>query len=101
MSVGAVGKRVSREADRDWVAAREQEAEAAKETAPIDNETSVPEGCPSDDDSNNIPFAAGRKDTVSRDLGGANAPRDDESVKENQRAAHCGPIARTNRVALK
>jgi ParB-like nuclease domain len=44
MSVGSVGKRVSREAERDWIAAREIEAEAAaKETAPTENKTSAPE----------------------------------------------------------
>jgi hypothetical protein len=44
MAVGAVGKRISREADRDWVAAREAEGEAAgKETASTESETSAPE----------------------------------------------------------
>jgi hypothetical protein len=37
MSVGSVGKRVSREADRDWIAAREQEAGAAARGAPRRN----------------------------------------------------------------
>jgi hypothetical protein len=38
MSVGSVGKRVSREADRDWITAREQEAgAAARQTAPADD----------------------------------------------------------------
>ena len=62
MRVGAVGKRVSREADRDWIAAREQEAKAAaRETAPTENETSTPEaGCPSDDSSNS-PLPTGRQ----------------------------------------
>jgi hypothetical protein len=57
MSVGSVGKRVSREADRDWVAGREQKAKAAaRETAPTENETSAPEEeRPSDDSSNSPP----------------------------------------------
>jgi hypothetical protein len=33
MSVGSCGVRISRQAERDWIAAREIEAEAAKETA--------------------------------------------------------------------
>jgi hypothetical protein len=33
MSVGSCGVRISRRAERDWIAARETEAEAAKETA--------------------------------------------------------------------
>ena len=33
MSVGSCGVRISRQAERDWIAARETEAEAAKETA--------------------------------------------------------------------
>ncbi len=33
MRVGSVGKRVRREADRDWIAAREAEVEDAKEIA--------------------------------------------------------------------
>ena len=32
MSVGSCGVRISRQAERDWIAARETEAEAAKET---------------------------------------------------------------------
>jgi hypothetical protein len=32
MSIGSCGQRISREADRDWIAERETEAEAAKET---------------------------------------------------------------------
>ena len=43
MSVGGV--RVSREADRDWIQAREAESEAAaaRETAATENETSAPQ----------------------------------------------------------
>jgi hypothetical protein len=49
MSVGSVGKRVSREADRDWIAAREIEAEAgARKIAPTE-ETGDREGRPADD----------------------------------------------------
>jgi hypothetical protein len=33
MSVGSCGVRISREAERDWIAARETEAEAAKENS--------------------------------------------------------------------
>jgi hypothetical protein len=33
MSVGSCGVRISREAERDWIAARETEADVAKETA--------------------------------------------------------------------
>jgi hypothetical protein len=33
MSVGSCGVRISRHAELDWIAARETEAEAAKETA--------------------------------------------------------------------
>jgi hypothetical protein len=57
MSVGSVGKRVSLEADRDWVAGREQKAKAAaRETAPTENETSArEEERPSDDSSNSPP----------------------------------------------
>ena len=33
MSVGSCGVRISRQAERDWIVAREIEAEAAKETA--------------------------------------------------------------------
>ena len=55
MSVGSVGKRVSREADRDWIAAREQEA-AAREIAPTENKKSAhKEERPSDVSSNSPP----------------------------------------------
>jgi hypothetical protein len=62
MSVGSCGVRISRQAELDWIAAREQEAEAAaRETAPTENETSAPEeDCPSDD-SNNSPPPTGRQ----------------------------------------
>jgi hypothetical protein len=33
MSVGSVGVRISHQADLDWIAERETEAEVAKETA--------------------------------------------------------------------
>jgi hypothetical protein len=61
MSVGSVGKRVSREADRDWIAAREQEAKAAKETAPTENETSAPDEERPSGDSSNSPLPTGRQ----------------------------------------
>ena len=62
MSVGSVGKRVSREADRDWVAGREQKAKAAaRETAPTENETSAPEEERPFDDSSNSPPPTGRQ----------------------------------------
>ena len=62
MSVGSVGKRVSREADRDWVAAREQKAKAgARETAPTENGTSAPEEDRPSDDSSNSPPPTGRQ----------------------------------------
>jgi hypothetical protein len=44
MAVGAVGKRVSLEAERDWVAVRETEAEAAKEATQTENEPGDPGG---------------------------------------------------------
>jgi hypothetical protein len=55
MSVGSVGKRVSREADRNWIAAREQGA-AAREIAPTENKKSArKEERPSDVSSNSPP----------------------------------------------
>src|ERR1700733_6765634 len=43
MSIGSCGVRISRQAELDWIAAREEEAEAAsRETAPTENETSAP-----------------------------------------------------------
>jgi hypothetical protein len=55
MRVGSVGKRVSREADRDWIAAREQGA-AAREIAPTENKKSArKEERPSDISSNSPP----------------------------------------------
>jgi hypothetical protein len=62
MSVGSVGKRVSREADRDWIATREKEAgAAARETAPTENETSAPEEERRSDDSSKSPRPTGRQ----------------------------------------
>ena len=62
MSVGSVGKRVSREADRDWVAAREQKAKAAaRESALTENEKSAPEEERPSDDSSNCPPPTGRQ----------------------------------------
>ena len=62
MRIGSVGKRISREADRDWIAAREQEAKAAaRETAPTENETSAPEEERPSDDSSNSPPPTGRQ----------------------------------------
>ena len=62
MSVGSVGKRVSREADRDWISAREQEAgAAARETAPTENKKSAPEEERPSDDSGNSPPPTGRQ----------------------------------------
>jgi hypothetical protein len=60
MSVGSVGKRVSREADRDWIAAREQGA-AAREIAPTENETGAPEEERPSDDSSSSPPPTGRQ----------------------------------------
>jgi hypothetical protein len=61
MSVGSVGKRVSREAGPRWIAAREQEAKAASRgTAPTENETGDPESRPNDADCND-PLRAGPK----------------------------------------
>lgn len=62
MSIGTVGKRVSREADRDWVAGREQKAKAtARETAQTENETSAPEEERPSDNSSNSPPPTGRQ----------------------------------------
>ena len=62
MSVGSCGVRISRQAERDWIAAREQEAEAAaRETAPTENETSAPEEERPSDDSSNSPPPTGRQ----------------------------------------
>jgi hypothetical protein len=61
MSVGSCGVRISRQAERDWIAAREIEAEAAaKETALTETETGDPEGRPTEVDCND-PLRAGRK----------------------------------------
>jgi hypothetical protein len=60
MSVGSVGKRVSREAERDWIAAREIEAEAAAEITQTETETGDPEGRPNDVDRKD-PLPAGWK----------------------------------------
>jgi hypothetical protein len=44
MSVGSCGVRISRQAEIDWIAAREQEAKAASRgTAPSESETGAPE----------------------------------------------------------
>jgi hypothetical protein len=44
MSVGTCGVRISRQAELDWIAARETEAEAAsRETAATENQTSAPD----------------------------------------------------------
>ena len=52
----------SPEADRDWIAAREQEAmAAARETAPTENETSAPEEERPSDDFSNCPPPTGRQ----------------------------------------
>jgi hypothetical protein len=61
MSVGSCGVRISRQAERDWIAAREIEAEAAaKETALTETETGDPAGRPNDVDCND-PLRAGLK----------------------------------------
>jgi hypothetical protein len=60
MTVGSVGKRVSREADRDWIAAREQGA-AARGFAPTENKKSAPEEERPSDDSSNSPPPTGRQ----------------------------------------
>ena len=61
MKTGSVGVRISRQAELDWIAAREIEAEAAaKEIALTETETGDPEGRPNDVDCNN-PLRAGRK----------------------------------------
>jgi hypothetical protein len=61
MSVGSCGVRISREAERDWIAAREIEAEAAaKEIALTETRTGDPEGRPTEVDCND-PLRAGRK----------------------------------------
>jgi hypothetical protein len=62
MSVGSCGVRISRQAELDWIAAREQEAEvAARETAPTENETGAPEEERPPDDSSNSPPPTGRQ----------------------------------------
>jgi hypothetical protein len=62
MSVGSCGVRISRQAELDWIAAREQEAEAAaRETATTENETSAPEEERPSDDSSNSPPPTGRQ----------------------------------------
>ena len=62
MSVGSVGMRISREADRDWIAAREQEAEAAaREIAPTENKKSAPKEERPSDVSSNSPPPTGRQ----------------------------------------
>jgi hypothetical protein len=62
MSVGSCGVRISRQAEPDWIAAREQEAEAAaRETATTENETSAPEEERPSDDSSNSPPPTGRQ----------------------------------------
>jgi hypothetical protein len=50
MKTGSVGVRISRQAELDWITAREAEAETAKENAPRERPS----------DSSNDPFAAGR-----------------------------------------
>jgi hypothetical protein len=61
MSVGSCGVRISRQAERDWIAAREIEAEAAaKEIALTETEAGDPEGRPNDVDCND-PLRAGLK----------------------------------------
>jgi hypothetical protein len=61
MAVGSCGVRISRQSERDWIAAREIEAEAvAKETALTKTEAGDPEGRPDDDDCND-PSRAGLK----------------------------------------
>jgi hypothetical protein len=62
MSVGSCGVRISRQAERDWIAAREIEAEAvAKETAHTENKTSAPEKERPSDDSSSSPPPTGRQ----------------------------------------
>ena len=62
MRTGSVGVRISRQAELDWIAAREQEAEAAaRETAPTGNETSAPEEERRPDYSSNSPRPTGRQ----------------------------------------
>ena len=60
MRVGSVGKRVSREADRDWIAAREQGA-AAREIAPTENKKSARKEERPSDISSNSPLPTGRQ----------------------------------------
>jgi hypothetical protein len=57
MSVGSCGVRISRQAELDWIAAREIEAEAAKETAATENGTSAPEEERPSDGPSNCPGA--------------------------------------------
>jgi hypothetical protein len=62
MSVGDCGVRISRQAELDWIAAREEEAEAAaRETAPTEKETSAPDEERPSDDSSNSPPPTGRQ----------------------------------------
>jgi hypothetical protein len=59
MSVGSCGVRISRQAELDWIVAREAEA-PAKEAALTETETGDPEGRPNEVDCND-PLRAGRK----------------------------------------
>jgi hypothetical protein len=80
MSVGSCGVRISRQAELDWIAAREIEAEAAKETAAAENETSAPEVERPSDGPSNCPGAIKR---IEREQ--ANARKVMAHIPENYR----------------
>jgi hypothetical protein len=74
MSVGSCGVRISRQAELDWIAAREIAAEAAKEIAATENETSAPEEERPSDGPSNCPQASGESSANRRKLAKCLAP---------------------------